>query len=171
MRARIAFFTVHAIYSSSTLDPSPWGTPEVVLGQARALQSAVRTGAPRALLRGKHVGLLCRDADSPAARLFRDAAVELGARVSQVAPTLLEADAAPTIGEVARVLGRLYDALECQGLPASLVEDLRARAGIPVFAGIATADHPSAVLAAGLDGPDLERRRLVLQATLIVALS
>jgi ornithine carbamoyltransferase len=162
---------VYAIRPSSTLDPLPWGTPEAVLGQARALQSAARFGTPRSLLRGKHLGLLCRDADSPAARLFRDAAAELGARVSQVAPTLLEADTVPTIGEVARVLGRLYDALECQGLPAPLVEGLRAHAGIPVFAGIATADHPSLALAAGLDGPDIERRRLVLQAALIVSLS
>jgi ornithine carbamoyltransferase len=151
----------------------PSGMPEVVLGQARALQAAARAGTPRPLLRGKHLGLLCRDAEAAAAVLFREAAGELGARVSQVAPSLLEieTEAGPSVGDIARVLARLYDAVECQGLTATLVQGLRIPSGIPVFAGLATVGHPSALLADRLDGAPDERRRYVLQAVLVVALS
>jgi ornithine carbamoyltransferase len=162
--------TVHEVHLAKD-DVWSHGLPGAVLDQARALQEAASRGATRALLRGKHLCLFCHDADQPAALLFRDAAHELGARVSSVAPSGLESDGVQPVAETARVLGRLYDAVECQGLTERLIEDLRAQAAIPVFAGIATPAHPSARLVARLEGPEHERRRFILQAMLIVSLS
>ena len=162
---------MQTIHPSKPADAWPWSAPDLVLVQARALQAAARAGAASPLLRGKHLGLLCRDAATPPAVLFRDAARELGARVSLVEPSLIDAEALPTLGEIGRVLGRLYDAVECQDLAEALVESLRAPAGVPVFSGIALAGHPSAALAARLEGDPDERRRRVLQAVLIVSLS
>lgn len=159
---------MHALHPSSTVDTWLGVTPERVLAAARSLR-ARRAEGTHAPLRGKHFGLLCRDPGAPAALLFRAAAHGLGARVSQVAP--LDADAVRTLGATAHLLGRLYDAVECQGLSALVVANLRATAGIPVYAGLATPDHPSARLVDALDGPDGDGRLLVLQATLLVTLS
>lgn len=155
----------------SPLSFEPWSgrAAELVLAQARALQTAPgRRGGP--LLRGKQLGLLCDDAADPSALLFRRAADGLGAHVSLVRP-LHEADASASFDDTARLLGRLYDAIECQGPAAALVQLLRERIGIPVFAGSASPEHPSARLAEQLEGSPDERRERVLQALLIVALS
>ncbi len=162
---------MHALHPSSTVDAWLGVLPERVLETARGLRPRLADMAGRPL-RGKHLGLLCHDPDAPAALLFRAAAHELGARISQVAP--LDTDAARTVGATAHLLERLYDAVECQGLSALVVASLRAQAGIPVYAGLATPEHPSAGLVADLDLPDVsasEGRRLVLQAMLLVTLS
>lgn len=87
-------------------------------------------------LRGKNLGLLC-ETDSSAATLFERAAIALGAQVVRIRPSaaglLTPAERAPT----ARMLGRLYDAVECQGLAPALVQQLRSAAGVPVFDGLA----------------------------------
>jgi ornithine carbamoyltransferase len=166
--APLAFDTVHALLRSDTVDPWLGASPERVLGTARGLQ-ARRGEAGHQPLRGKHFGLLCSDPGAPAGLLFRVAAHGLGARVSQVAP--LDADAVRALGATAYLLGRLYDAIECQGLSALVVANLRAQAGIPVYGGVATPEHPSARLADALEGNAGERRLLVLQAMLLVSLS
>jgi ornithine carbamoyltransferase len=70
--------------------------------------------------------------------------------------------------QTARMLGRLYDAVECVGLAPDLVAQLRHEAGVPVFAGISSAAHPTAALGARLgDGvTPAEARHLMLLAVL-----
>jgi len=82
-------------------------------------------------LRGRNVGLLCDDPAQPEALLVCRAATELGAHVSLVRPQLENVDEMKA-GETARLLGRLYDALACVGLPSHLVLQLRERAGVLV---------------------------------------
>lgn len=86
----------------------------------------------RATLMGRKVGLLCDDPAQPEALLVCRAASELGAHVSLVRPQLEDVDEAKA-AETARVLGRLYDALACVGLPSRLVLQLRERAGVLVL--------------------------------------
>jgi ornithine carbamoyltransferase len=138
-----------------------------VLAQARVLQRAAQAGAPQPLLKGKNLGLLCVAADAADAQLFRQAAHELGAHVAHIWPSLTEASAPQEVAHTARMLGRLYDAVECQHLPPALVERLGDDAGVPVYAGIATPHHPTARLAAQLDGGAADNRRFVLQAVLL----
>ena len=155
----------------SPLFAEPWSAraADLVLVQARALQGLARDRQP--LLRGKQFGLLCDDAADPSALLFRRACGALGAHVSLVRPLRHEADDAGSFDDTARLLGRLYDAIECQGPATALVQLLRERVGIPVFAGSATPEHPSVRLIEQLDGSPAERRECVLQALLIVSLS
>jgi ornithine carbamoyltransferase len=143
----------------------------VLLGNARLLQRAALAGATRPLLRGKNLGLLGR-ADADAARLFRRAAEELGARVAEIGPGLAEDLAAPALQHTARMLGRLYDAVECEGMAHALVEQVGRDAGVPVFDGIACEAHPTARLAdeLGTDSPAADRRRFVLQAVLLATI-
>ena len=71
--------------------------------------------------------------------------------------------------QTARMLGRLYDAVECQGMAADLVHRLGADAGVPVYDAIASQRHPTAKLDGllGGDSPALDKRRFVLQAVLL----
>jgi ornithine carbamoyltransferase len=140
-----------------------------VLASARALQRAAQTGTTQPLLKGKNLGLLCEAGDDPDAQLFRRAAAELGAHVAHIRPSLSELSTPHEVQHTARVLGRLYDAVECQGMPPALVQQVGDEAGVPVYDGLAGREHPTAKLAEQLDGssPPEDRRRFVLQSLLV----
>lgn len=140
-----------------------------LLANARALQRAAQTGTTQPLLKGKNFGLLCEAGDDPDAQLFRRAAVELGAHVAHIRPSLSELSTPHEVQHTARVLGRLYDAVECQGMPPALVQQVGDEAGVPVYDGIASREHPTAKLAEQLDSSSLpeDRRRFVLQSLLV----
>jgi len=142
---------------------------ETLLAGARALHRAAVAGALPRLLEGKNIGLLCATPDAEAAALFERAAGELGARVARISPGLSPASGDESLRRTARTLGRLYDAIECQGLAGELLQQLRAEAGVPVYDGIACTRHPSAALVAELgdEGAAADSRRHVLQALLL----
>ncbi len=153
------------------LDPASLSRQDTnaLLASARTLQRAVRAGTLQPLLRGKNLGLLCDCEDSDDAVLFRRAALALGARVAHVRPSLSAHSTPQDVQLTARMLGRLYDAVECQGMDSALVEQVGRDAGVPVYDGIAASTHPTARLAEQLGGdvPEQDRRRIVLQAVLI----
>jgi len=139
--------------------------------QARAIAGA--GDAARRLMSGKKLALLSPSQGDDSASEFVQAASALGAHVSLVQPGLDAFSSTRQVEDTARMLGQLYDAVECQHLPASLVRCLARSAGIPVFAGLAMAGHPTAALADELGGaaPLPERRRCILQAALLMAVS
>lgn len=140
-----------------------------LLLDARTLQRAAEAGLTRPPLRGKNFGLLCEADDDADAALFRRAAMEMGARVAHIRPSLLELSTPQEVWHTARMLGRLYDALECQGMAPALVQQVSNAAGVPVYGGVASKNHPTAMLAGLLgDGtPPADNRRFVLQAVLL----
>jgi ornithine carbamoyltransferase len=140
-----------------------------VLACARMLLHAPKSGGPHRLLRGRNLGLLCADEHAPAQQQFRDAAAELGAHVAVIRADLTHASSPEEIGHMARMLSRLYDAVECNGLPPSLTGQLARSASIPVMSGhVATPDQVD-VLAGMLDGaePWQDKRRCVMQALVL----
>lgn len=152
-----------------------WISPHdasALLATAGALQCAALAGTTQQLLRGKNVGLLSEIDDDDAA-LFRSAAVELGARVAHIRPSLSELSRFHDVQHTARVLGRLYDAVECQGMATALVQQMRQDAGVPVYDGLATLQHPTARLAEllGGDAGPAVKRRFVVQAVLLSTLA
>jgi ornithine carbamoyltransferase len=164
--------------SRSRSSSAPASAPgiEALLATARLLQRAGQDAdTSRVLLRGKNLGLVCESEDHADALLFRAAASALGASVSHIRPD--PAGGRPSAGagllDTARVLGRLYDGIECQGLTAAFVRQLGREAGVPVFDQLAGASHPTAKLAQRLGGPDSpqEKRQLILQAVLLFALA
>lgn len=140
-----------------------------VLSCAGSLQRAAEAGTVQPLLRGKRLGLLCELDDEIDAALFRSAAVGLGAHVAQVRPHLSTLSTEEEVRHTARMLGRLYDAVDCEGMSATLVKQVSDAAGIPIYNGLATDAHPIAALAAQLggDAPMQDKRRFVLQALLL----
>jgi len=144
-----------------------------LLGHARILQRAALDGTTRQLLRGKNLGLLCEAPADEAQALFRRAAEELGAHVAVMRPSLSPASTPQEVQHTARMLGRLYEAVECQGLDPVLVRHIGLHAGIPVFDGAATRGHPADRLAELLGNamPLADNRRFVLQAMLLDAIA
>ena len=157
----------------SALQPLSPRQASALLAHARVLQQAARDGATQPLLKGKRLGLLCEAVDDPDAVLFHRAAAELGAQVTHVRPSLTETSTPLEVAYTARMLGRLYDAVECQGMPSALVQRMGDDAGVPVYDGIAARSHPTARLAEQLDAgsPAADNRRFLLQALLLSTLA
>jgi len=158
--------------------PAPDLAPALPQPMASALVAAaltLRSASPLttlAILRGKRLALLCETEPHMAADLFCRAARALGAEVSHVRPGLAEPALPAMLRETARTLGRLYDGIECRGLAAAVVKGVRRDACVPVFDDLAGEAHPTARLAALLDGGEtLEARRLlIVEAVLMDAL-
>lgn len=133
------------------VDPRHLWTVEALSGTElrclldRALQ--LRREAGRAPLRGRNLALLCEGEPDEAARALQRAAGELGAQVA----TLRTSDTCPdgrTVDQATvRLLGRLYDAIDCHGLGQPQVETIAREAGIPVFNGLGGRDRPARTLA------------------------
>jgi ornithine carbamoyltransferase len=164
-------------------NPIPTGEPSTerlsppeaseLLATAAALQRAAQAGTTQSLLKGKNLGLLCTQGDRGEAAFFRRAAAELGAQVTDIRASLAELSSPQDVRRTARVLGRLYDAVECQGVESGLVQQIGNAAGVPVYDGLASEKHPTAHLAAllGGDAAPADNRRFVLQAVLLSTLA
>ena len=152
--------------SPASLSP---GDERTLLDQARSLQRAAAAGRVQALLRGKNLGLLCADDTQSQALLFRRAASELGAHVAHIGMSLSERSTPQEVAHTARMLGRLYDAVECQGLDSALVQQMADMAGIAVYDGLACNEGLISRLAGqlGNEAAAGDMRRFVLQALLL----
>lgn len=106
--------------------------------------------------------MICVSEDTEEARRFRSAATALGARVAWMRPSLSGDSSPELIRSTSRVLGKLYDAIECQGSDAGVLEQMRNAAGIPVFDRLAAGDASQVQT----DGAE---RQLLLQAHLLQA--
>jgi len=142
---------------------------DAVAASAAWLKAAALAGDAHRPLTGKNIGLICEAEDSPDAALFEQAVQALGGRVVRIRPSVASLGDGPALAQTARMLGRLYDAIECQGLPAALVEQIRRHAGVPVYDALAGERNATDALVhqldSGADGPD--SRRYVLQALLL----
>jgi ornithine carbamoyltransferase len=124
-------------------------------------------------LRGKNIALMC-SSDSGDAKLFADAAARLGARVARIepAPAWLRGESQPG-ADTARLLEHLYDAVDCEALPPGFARHLQEQVGVPVYDGLARADHPIFGLLSELapEGQAVAADRcLLLQAALVSTL-
>src|SRR5665213_4496550 len=131
-------------------DPLEPADAQTLLANARQLERAAQTMQLGHLLRGKNLALLCESEATDEATLFRCAAEDLGARVAHIYPSLSKLSSSRVLQDTARTLGRLYDAVECQGLSAEIVRQIGDAAGVPIYDAIASAGHPSAGLAESL---------------------
>lgn len=140
-----------------------------LLCRARILQRAALEGTTPRLLRGKNLGLLYETPSDAAQALFCRAAEELGARVATMRSSLSLDSPPQEVQHTARMLGRLYEAVECQDLDPALVRQIGEHAGIPVFDGAAMKDHPAVRLAEMLgDKTSLaDNQRFMVQALLL----
>ena len=115
-----------------------------LLAAAQALRLGGGAARP---LRGRHVAVLCEALPSPSADVFAAAAVALGANVVHLRPSALRLFGRQARRDTASALGRLYAAIECDGVAPSVLALLTRFAGVPVFSAVAARRHPAWLLA------------------------
>ena len=78
---------------------------------------------------------------------FEVAAHDQGAHVTYLGPSGSHIGKKETVKDTARVLGRVYDAIEYRGFGQPIVETLAQYAGVPVYNGLTDEFHPTQILA------------------------
>jgi ornithine carbamoyltransferase len=125
-------------------------TPREILGLlelAKNLKEARYGGYEQRRLEGKNIGLIFEKTSTRTRCAFEVAAYDQGAHVTYIDPTSSQMGHKESIKDTARVLGRFYDGLEYRGFSQSIVEELAAHAGVPVWNGLTDEYHPTQILA------------------------
>ena len=118
-----------------------------LLKLAADLKAAKYAGTEVPQLRGKEIALIF-EKDSTRTRVgFEVAAFDQGAHVTYLGPSGSHIGHKESVKDTARVLGRVYDAIEYRGYGQSVVEELAEHAGVPVYNGLTDEFHPTQVLA------------------------
>jgi ornithine carbamoyltransferase len=118
-----------------------------LLDLAADLKKAKRTGTERPMLKGKNIALIFEKSSTRTRCAFEVAALDQGAHVTYLGPTGSQMGNKESMKDTARVLGRLYDAIEYRGYGQTIVEELAEYSGVPVWNGLTDEFHPTQVLA------------------------
>lgn len=125
-------------------------TPEEIrflLMLSGELKAAKYAGTEQQRLRGKSIALIFEKASTRTRVGFEVAAYDQGAHVTYLGPSGTQIGYKESMKDTARVLGRIYDAIEYRGFGQQVVEELAKHAGVPVYNGLTDEFHPTQVLA------------------------
>ncbi len=111
------------------------------------LKKAKYGGYEQRHLVGKNIALIFEKASTRTRCAFEVAAFDQGALVTYLGPSGSQMGDKETMKDTARVLGRMYDGIEYRGYGQSIVEELAAYAGVPVWNGLTNEFHPTQLLA------------------------
>ncbi|ELA08200.1 ornithine carbamoyltransferase [Moraxella macacae 0408225] len=118
-----------------------------LLDLSRDLKRAKYAGTEQQQLKGKNIALIFEKTSTRTRCAFEVAAYDQGANVTYIDPNSSQIGHKETMKDTARVLGRMYDAIEYRGFSQSAVEELAKYAGVPVFNGLTDEYHPTQMLA------------------------
>ena len=127
------------------LDFSP-GEIRYLLDLATELKQARQERTEQQRLKGKNIALIFEKASTRTRCAFEVAAYDQGANVTDLGPTGTQIGVKESIKDTARVLARLYDAIEYRGFDQAAAVEL-GRHGVPVWNGLTDEFHPTQVLA------------------------
>ncbi|MCK4921044.1 MAG: ornithine carbamoyltransferase [Bacteroidales bacterium] len=112
-----------------------------------SLKKAKYAGTEQQRLKGKNIALIFEKSSTRTRCAFEVAALDQGAHVSYLGPSGSQIGNKESMKDTARVLGRMYDGIEYRGFGQSIVEELGAYAGVPVWNGLTNEFHPTQILA------------------------
>jgi ornithine carbamoyltransferase len=118
-----------------------------LLRLAADLKAAKLAGTERQLLARRNIALIFEKDSTRTRTGFEVAAYDQGAHVTYLGPTGSQIGHKESMKDTARVLGRIYDAIEYRGFSQKTVEDLAAFSGVPVYNGLTDESHPTQTLA------------------------
>jgi ornithine carbamoyltransferase len=118
-----------------------------LLDMARDLKAAKRSGFEQPRLNGKNIALIFEKDSTRTRSGFEVAAHDQGAHVTFMGPSGSHIGQSETIKDTARVLGRMFDAIEFRGFAQADVETLAQYSGVPVYNGLTDDTHPTQILA------------------------
>jgi ornithine carbamoyltransferase len=125
-------------------------TPEEItylLDLSAELKAAKREGREEQKLVGKEVALIFEKDSTRTRCAFEVAAYDQGAHVTFIGPGGSHMGHKETAKDTARVLGRMYDAIEYRGFAQETAEELAQWAGVPIYNGLTDEWHPTQILA------------------------
>jgi ornithine carbamoyltransferase len=118
-----------------------------LLDLARDLKRAKYARTEQKHLDGKEICLIFEKTSTRTRCAFEVACYDQGANVTYLDPSGSQIGHKESFKDTARVLGRMYDAIEYRGTSQSGVETLAKYAGVPVFNGLTDEYHPTQMLA------------------------
>jgi ornithine carbamoyltransferase len=118
-----------------------------LLDTAADLKAAKAEGRETPMLGGRNIALIFEKTSTRTRAAFEVAAFDQGAHVTYLDPSGSQMGHKESVADTARVLGRMYDAIEYRGKRQSDVEILSAHAGVPVYNGLTDEWHPTQMLA------------------------
>jgi len=124
--------------------PGEW---RFLLTLAADLKRAKYAGTESPRLRGKNIALIFENDSTRTRCAFEVAAYDQGAHVTFIGPSGSHMGHKETVKDTARVLGRMYDAIEFRGFEQRVAEELAQWAGVPVYNGLTDEWHPTQILA------------------------
>ncbi|WP_369226213.1 ornithine carbamoyltransferase [Streptomyces sp. R39] len=114
---------------------------------AAELKAAKKAGTETRYLRGKNIALVFEKTSTRTRCAFEVAAADQGASTTYLDPAGSQLGHKESVKDTARVLGRMFDAIEYRGHGQVVVEELAAFAGVPVYNGLTDEWHPTQMLA------------------------
>ena len=112
--------------------------------QVRAEKSRGETGQR---LAGRNIALIFEETSTRTRSAFEVAAHDEGGHVTYLGPGESQLGHKESVKDTARVLGRMFDAIEYRGSAQASVETLGEFAGVPVWNGLTETWHPTQMLA------------------------
>ncbi|MFI6560194.1 ornithine carbamoyltransferase [Streptomyces sp. NPDC050534] len=114
-----------------------------LLDLAAELKKAKHARRERPRLTGRNLALIFEKTSTRTRCAFEVAAADQGAATTYLGPGDTHIGHKESIADTARVLGRMFDAIEYRGSAQSLVTELAAHAGVPVYNGLTDTAHPT----------------------------
>jgi ornithine carbamoyltransferase len=118
-----------------------------LLDLAAELKAAKKEGREEQKLLGREIALIFEKDSTRTRCAFEVAAYDQGAHVTFIGPSGSHMGHKETAKDTARVLGRMYDAIEYRGFKQTEAEELAKYAGVPVYNGLTDEWHPTQILA------------------------
>lgn len=111
------------------------------------LKEAKKSAKEVAYLTKKNIALIFEKDSTRTRCAFEVAAYDQGAQVTYLGSQGSQIGYKESLKDTARVLGRMYDAIQYRGYEQTVVETLAKYAGVPVWNGLTTQFHPTQILA------------------------
>jgi ornithine carbamoyltransferase len=118
-----------------------------LLDLAAELKAAKKEGREEQKLVGKEIALIFEKDSTRTRCAFEVAAYDQGAHVTFIGPSGSHMGHKETAKDTARVLGRMYDAIEFRGFGEGVADELAEWSGVPVYNGLTDEWHPTQILA------------------------
>ena len=141
--------SVASLKGRDLLDVSQLTKEEFVglLDLAAELKATKKAGTEHQYLAKKEIALIFEKASTRTRCSFEVASYDQGAHVTYLGPEGSQIGHKESMKDTARVLGRMFDAIEYRGFAQEMVEVLAKNAGVPVYNGLTDEFHPTQMLA------------------------
>jgi ornithine carbamoyltransferase len=111
------------------------------------LKAAKKEGREEQKLAGREIALIFEKDSTRTRCAFEVAAFDQGGHVTYLGPGGSHMGHKESVKDTARVLGRMFDAIEYRGFSEQTVNELAEWSGVPVYNGLTDDWHPTQILA------------------------